>query len=65
MPRQLAATEIRLDNITACLTCALTLLNELNDAFAPAFVQTISNTTLSLITVVQVIVLEIDVAVTH
>jgi hypothetical protein len=65
MPRQLAATEIRLDNITACLTCALTLLNELNDAFAPAFVQTISNTTLSLITAVQVIVLKMDVAVTH
>ncbi|KAJ7720488.1 hypothetical protein B0H14DRAFT_2642689 [Mycena olivaceomarginata] len=29
------ATEIRLDHITACLTPALTLLKELNDAFGP------------------------------
>ncbi|KAF8151114.1 hypothetical protein K438DRAFT_1778887 [Mycena galopus ATCC 62051] len=53
MPRQPTVTEIRLANITACLTPALTLLNELNDAFGPPFIQPISNTVLSLISMVQ------------
>ncbi|KAJ7893321.1 hypothetical protein B0H14DRAFT_3854518, partial [Mycena olivaceomarginata] len=48
MPRQPTVTEIRLANITASLTPALTLLNELNDAFGPLFIQPISNTVLSL-----------------
>ncbi|KAJ7435502.1 hypothetical protein FB451DRAFT_1379364 [Mycena latifolia] len=53
MPRQPTITEIRLDNIVACLTPVVALLNELNDACGPSFVQAISNTTLSLITGVQ------------
>ncbi|KAJ7848249.1 hypothetical protein B0H14DRAFT_3673445 [Mycena olivaceomarginata] len=53
MPRQSTVTEIRLANITACLTPALTLLNELNDAFGPPFIQPISNTVLSLMSMVQ------------
>ena len=55
MPHQSSVLRIRLDNIIACLTPALPLLNDLHDAFGPPFVQTISNTTLSLITAVQVI----------
>jgi hypothetical protein len=55
MPRQPSVTEIRLENITACLAPAVTLLNELNDAFGPSFVQAISNTVQSLISAVQVI----------
>jgi hypothetical protein len=55
MPRQSTVTEIRLNNITACLTPALTLLKELNDGFCPPFVQAILNTIMSLITTVQVI----------
>ncbi|KAJ7896709.1 hypothetical protein B0H14DRAFT_3605161, partial [Mycena olivaceomarginata] len=53
MPRQPTVTEIHLDNITACLTPALTLLNELNDSFSPPFLQSISNTIRSLINAVQ------------
>ncbi len=54
MPRQPIAIKTLLTNTIACLTLALTLLNELNDAFGPQFVQPISNTVLSLITIVQV-----------
>ncbi|KAJ7302608.1 hypothetical protein DFH08DRAFT_826489 [Mycena albidolilacea] len=57
MPRQPTVTETRITNITACLTPALTLLNELNDAFGPPFIQPISNTVLSLMAMVQVITL--------
>ncbi|KAJ6470468.1 hypothetical protein C8R45DRAFT_1166124 [Mycena sanguinolenta] len=53
MPRQPTVTEICLENLTACLTSAVTLLNELNDAFAPSFVQPISNTVASLLKLVQ------------
>ncbi|KAJ7797980.1 hypothetical protein B0H14DRAFT_3546462 [Mycena olivaceomarginata] len=53
MPRQPTLTEIRLNNITACLTPAVTLLSELNDAFGPTFIQPISNTVLSLMSMVQ------------
>ncbi|KAJ7885238.1 hypothetical protein B0H13DRAFT_1889659 [Mycena leptocephala] len=53
MPRQPSVTEIRLENIKACLAPAVTLLNELNDAFGPSFVQPISNTVQSLISAVQ------------
>ncbi|KAJ6470463.1 hypothetical protein C8R45DRAFT_1104883 [Mycena sanguinolenta] len=52
MPHQPTVTEIRLENLTACLTPAVTLLNELN-AFAPPFVQPISNTVASLLKLVQ------------
>ncbi|KAF8207349.1 hypothetical protein K438DRAFT_2013353 [Mycena galopus ATCC 62051] len=53
MPRLPTAIEIRIDNITACLTPALLLLTELNDAFGPPFVQSIANTIQSLINMVQ------------
>ncbi|KAJ7349742.1 hypothetical protein DFH08DRAFT_997021 [Mycena albidolilacea] len=49
MPRQSTATEICLNNIKGCLTPALTLLKELNDAFGPPFIQSIANTIESLI----------------
>jgi hypothetical protein len=55
MPRQPTATDIRLDSIAACLTPALALLKELNDAFGPPFIQTIVNTTETLINSIQVI----------
>ncbi|KAJ7349728.1 hypothetical protein DFH08DRAFT_935707 [Mycena albidolilacea] len=44
MPRQSTVTEIRLNNIKGCLTPALTLLKELNDAFGPPFIQPIAST---------------------
>ncbi|KAJ6470517.1 hypothetical protein C8R45DRAFT_937424 [Mycena sanguinolenta] len=53
MPHQPTVTEIRLENLTAYLISAVTLLNELNDAFAPSFVQPISNTVASLLKLVQ------------
>jgi hypothetical protein len=56
MPPQPTVTEIRLNNITACLVSALALLEELNDAFGPPFMQLISSIVLSLITAMQVIV---------
>jgi hypothetical protein len=54
MPRHNTVTETRLNTIIAYLTPALTLLDELNDAFGSSFVRPISKTTLSLITAVQV-----------
>jgi hypothetical protein len=65
MPRQSTVIEIRLDNITACLTPIVTLLNELNDAFGPPFIQPISNTILSLITTVQVKISKMEVPVSY
>ncbi|KAJ7838033.1 hypothetical protein B0H14DRAFT_3141268 [Mycena olivaceomarginata] len=53
MPRQSTVTEIRLNNIKGCLTPALTLLKELNDAFGPPFIQPIANTIECLIDMVQ------------
>ncbi|KAJ7331322.1 hypothetical protein DFH08DRAFT_940026 [Mycena albidolilacea] len=53
MPRQPTVTEIRLDNIVACLTPALILLNELSDAFGPPFIQLISNTVDTLINMLK------------
>ena len=55
MPRLPTVTEIRLENLVACLTPAVTLLNELNDAFGSSFVQPISNTVASLLELVQVL----------
>ncbi|KAJ7825211.1 hypothetical protein B0H14DRAFT_3874574, partial [Mycena olivaceomarginata] len=53
MPRQSTVTEVRLNNIKGCLTPALTLLKELNDAFGPPFILTIAKTIESLIDMVQ------------
>ncbi|KAJ7438354.1 hypothetical protein FB451DRAFT_1378267 [Mycena latifolia] len=54
MSPQSTVADIRLNNTIACLTPVITLLNELTDAFGTPFVPAISNTTLSLITAVQV-----------
>ncbi|KAJ7467853.1 P-loop containing nucleoside triphosphate hydrolase protein, partial [Mycena galericulata] len=53
MPHQHPVLEIRISNIVACLEPVIGLLNDLHDVFGTPFVQAISNTTLSLITVVQ------------
>ncbi|KAJ6477713.1 hypothetical protein C8R45DRAFT_1157636 [Mycena sanguinolenta] len=47
MPRQ---TEIWLGNVAGCLEPTLEVLNELSDAFAPPFVQPVSNAVASLLT---------------
>jgi hypothetical protein len=54
MPRQPTVTETRLNNTLASLAYTLPLLKELNDAFGPPFVQTISNTIEALISMAQV-----------
>ncbi|KAJ6453564.1 hypothetical protein C8R45DRAFT_1192803 [Mycena sanguinolenta] len=53
MPRQPTVTEIRLKSLIASLTPAVTVLNELDDTFAPPFILPISNTITSLIKLVQ------------
>ncbi|KAJ7144303.1 hypothetical protein C8R44DRAFT_973878 [Mycena epipterygia] len=53
MPPKTIVTETRLDNIVACLTPTLSLLGEFSDAFGTPFIPAISNTTVSLITLVQ------------
>ncbi|KAJ7491314.1 P-loop containing nucleoside triphosphate hydrolase protein [Mycena galericulata] len=53
MPHQHPVLEIRISDIVACLEPAIGLLNDLHVVFGTPFVQAISNTTLSLITVVQ------------
>ncbi|KAJ7115041.1 hypothetical protein C8R44DRAFT_984308, partial [Mycena epipterygia] len=53
MSPQTTATETSLDNMIASLTPIITFLNEFSDAFGPPFIPAISNTTLSLITLVQ------------
>ncbi|KAJ7181035.1 hypothetical protein C8R46DRAFT_1187272 [Mycena filopes] len=53
MPHPSATAEVRVNNITAYLTPALTLLDELNDAFGLPYVQPIIKTTQALITGVQ------------
>ncbi|KAJ7446981.1 hypothetical protein FB451DRAFT_1536703 [Mycena latifolia] len=53
MSSQPTVTDIRLNNTITCLAPVITLLNELSDAFGTPFVPAISNTALSLITVVQ------------
>ncbi|KAJ7921182.1 hypothetical protein B0H13DRAFT_2318751 [Mycena leptocephala] len=52
MPGQPTA-ETRLKKIAAYLTPAVTLLNELNDAFGSSFVHQISQTTLSVINAIE------------
>jgi hypothetical protein len=54
MLRQSTLAEIRVTNIVQCLSPALTLLKELNDAFGPPFIQPIANTIESLIGMAQV-----------
>jgi hypothetical protein len=54
MPRQPTPTENRLNNISTYLNPAIILLREINDAFHNPFIQPIINTTLALITAVQV-----------
>ncbi|KAF8134158.1 hypothetical protein K438DRAFT_1787256 [Mycena galopus ATCC 62051] len=53
MPHQPTLKEIRLNVITTCLTFSLPLLDELNEAFRPPFVQSITNTIQTLINSVQ------------
>ncbi|KAJ7467660.1 hypothetical protein FB451DRAFT_1369314 [Mycena latifolia] len=53
MSPQPTVADIRLNNTITCLAPVITLLNELSDAFGTPFVPAITNTTLSLITVVQ------------
>ncbi|KAJ6449644.1 hypothetical protein C8R45DRAFT_1130514 [Mycena sanguinolenta] len=53
MSREPTVTQIRLENIAECLTPTVELLNELNDAFSPPFVQPISNTVVSLLKLIQ------------
>ncbi|KAJ7146664.1 hypothetical protein C8R44DRAFT_845711 [Mycena epipterygia] len=53
MPPKTTATKTRLDDIVACLTPIIPLLNEFSDAFGTLFIPAIANTTLSLITLVQ------------
>ncbi|KAJ7041426.1 hypothetical protein C8F04DRAFT_1253118 [Mycena alexandri] len=53
MPHQLTATEARISNLTACLTPVLTLLEHLDEAFGPPFVQPIIKTTQALMDGVQ------------
>ncbi|KAJ7146621.1 hypothetical protein C8R44DRAFT_724371 [Mycena epipterygia] len=53
MPPKTTLTETRLDNIVACLTLVVPLLNEFSDVFGTPFIPAIVNTTLSLITLVQ------------
>ncbi|KAF8216904.1 hypothetical protein K438DRAFT_1748052 [Mycena galopus ATCC 62051] len=53
MPRQPNVTKTQLDHISDCLTLALPLLNKLNDASGPPFVQSIANTVQALINSVK------------
>jgi hypothetical protein len=54
MPHQLTITESRLENTIACLTSAVKLLNELNDAFCPPFFQPLLSILQALIHAAQV-----------
>ncbi|KAJ7735058.1 hypothetical protein B0H16DRAFT_1695756 [Mycena metata] len=53
MPRPDPATEARIHQLTTCLDPAVTLLEELNDAFGPPCIQPIVKTVQALITGVQ------------
>ncbi|KAJ7083747.1 hypothetical protein C8R44DRAFT_753318 [Mycena epipterygia] len=53
MPHQNNATKTHLDDIIACLTPTVALLNEVTDAFGTPFMRAISSTTVSLITAMQ------------
>ncbi|KAJ6549262.1 hypothetical protein DFH09DRAFT_1087018 [Mycena vulgaris] len=53
MPLQPSVTEIRLNNIIACLKPAVGMLNMLNDSFGTPFIPAISSTPLALIAEVQ------------
>ncbi|KAJ7925780.1 hypothetical protein B0H13DRAFT_1862865 [Mycena leptocephala] len=53
MPRKSSATELRINNIADCLTPVVTLLQGINDALGPPFVQSIVNTTLAVMTGIE------------
>ncbi|KAJ7690931.1 P-loop containing nucleoside triphosphate hydrolase protein [Mycena metata] len=53
MPRQDPATEARIHQLTACLTPAVTLLEDLNDVFGLPFIQPIVKTVQALIAGIQ------------
>ncbi|KAJ7732013.1 hypothetical protein B0H16DRAFT_1468818 [Mycena metata] len=53
MSRQDPATEARIHKLTACLAPAVILLEELNDAFGPSFIQSIISTVQALIAGIQ------------
>ncbi|KAJ6486261.1 hypothetical protein DFH09DRAFT_1291617 [Mycena vulgaris] len=53
MPQQPANAEVRMNNVIACLTPAVTILKDISDAFETPFIQAIGNTTLSLIASMQ------------
>ncbi|KAJ6480970.1 hypothetical protein C8R45DRAFT_932874 [Mycena sanguinolenta] len=53
MPRKRTVTDIWLENLAACLAPAVAVLTELNDTFAPPFVQPISRSVASLIKLLQ------------
>jgi hypothetical protein len=60
MSHQLTSTEIRFNNIKVSLVATVALFNILNDSFGPPYIQAISNTTTSLITAGQVMILEYE-----
>ncbi|KAJ7717786.1 hypothetical protein B0H16DRAFT_1610248, partial [Mycena metata] len=55
MARRPTAAEVRINNITACLTpqAVLALLNDLNDVFEPPFIKPIFRTTQALLSGLQ------------
>ncbi|KAJ7089087.1 hypothetical protein C8R44DRAFT_958235 [Mycena epipterygia] len=53
MPHQPGATDIRLNGIIASLSLIVPLLDKLSGAFGASFIQSISSTTVSLMTAVQ------------
>ncbi|KAJ6475465.1 hypothetical protein C8R45DRAFT_1102750 [Mycena sanguinolenta] len=54
MPRQSTMMKVRAESLAAYLTL-VAVLNDLNEAFAPPFVQAISKTTESLINLLQTV----------
>ena len=65
MPHQSTVTKICLENLADSLAPIVTVLNELNDAFSPPFVQPISNTVASVLKLVQVQRHAVNTLVTH
>ncbi|KAJ6481012.1 hypothetical protein C8R45DRAFT_932917 [Mycena sanguinolenta] len=53
MPRQSTVTGIQLENLATSLAPTVEVINEINDALAPLFVQAISKTLTSLIKLIQ------------
>ncbi|KAJ6447989.1 hypothetical protein C8R45DRAFT_1115581 [Mycena sanguinolenta] len=55
MPYQSTLTDVRLESLAPYLVPIVGVLNQLNEAFAPPFVQAISKTTESLINLLQTV----------